>query len=241
MARRSDQRTRGARLREGRPAIGQPEDVAIPLEPFCVQGLLWRPVAAGGGLVIVANGTHAALASSFTHVAAAALLDAGVGVLALDLMTREEGEQADDRSPCSGDLWMIAGRLAIAIDWARAQGLVPAGGLGIVAASGAGAPAAIAASERPSDVAALALCCRRPDRAGPALAGVRAPTLLLVPAARDLAAHQRAAAIARDAQLLEAGADASALAEIAARWAAERLGTPLTPPATAEEAAPPPA
>ncbi len=91
------------------------------------------------------------------------------------------------------------------------------------------------AAAAPALVAAVVACEGRPDRAGPALAAVQAPTLLLVgagqaaPLAAGRAAMQRLACRKR-LEVVPGGVDEpaalAALAELAAAWFASHLAEP---------------
>lgn len=101
------------------------------------------------------------------------LADAGLATLLFDLLTVDE---ADDRANVF-DIGLLAGRLVEAIDWARAQFALP---IGLFGASTGAAAALTAAALRPDAVAAVVSRGGRPDLAGPVLAEVTAPTLLIV-------------------------------------------------------------
>jgi dienelactone hydrolase len=101
---------------------------------------------------------------------------AGLGTLLLDLLT--EGEEADRANVFDIDL--LAERLHAAIEWLRGE---PVGGDAAIGLFGAstGAAAALSAAARPhARVAAVVSRGGRPDLAGPRLAEVQVPTLLIV-------------------------------------------------------------
>ncbi|MEU4572144.1 dienelactone hydrolase family protein [Nonomuraea sp. NPDC023979] len=128
------------------------------------------------GVVVFAHGSGSSSLSPRNRFVADALNEAGLGTLLFDLLTPEE---AADRGNVF-DIELLAGRLLAATALVRedpgATGL-PVGYFG--ASTGAGA-ALWAAAEPDNIVAAVVSRGGRPDLAGPRLASVRAPTLLLV-------------------------------------------------------------
>ncbi|MFB4288787.1 dienelactone hydrolase family protein [Nonomuraea sp. ATR24] len=128
------------------------------------------------GVVVFAHGSGSSSLSPRNRFVADALNEAGLGTLLFDLLTPEE--EADRGNVF--DIELLAGRLLAATALVRedpgATGL-PVGYFG--ASTGAGA-ALWAAAEPDNIVAAVVSRGGRPDLAGPRLASVRAPTLLLV-------------------------------------------------------------
>ena len=78
------------------------------------------------------------------------------------------------------DIGLLAGRLAAATEWLRAQPGLAQLGVGYFGASTGAAAALRAAAEPGSDIAAIVSRGGRPDLAGPQLGAVRAATLLIV-------------------------------------------------------------
>ncbi|MGW0485879.1 dienelactone hydrolase family protein [Nonomuraea sp. NPDC003214] len=128
------------------------------------------------GVVVFAHGSGSSSLSPRNRFVADALNEAGLGTLLFDLLTPEE--EADRGNVF--DIELLAGRLLAATALVRedpgATGL-PVGYFG--ASTGAGA-ALWAAAEPDNIVAAVVSRGGRPDLAGPRLASVRAPTLLVV-------------------------------------------------------------
>jgi dienelactone hydrolase len=152
-----------------------PDTVEIDIGPDRLQALLGVPAGAGG-LVIFAHGSGSGRLSPRNNRVAAALREAGLATLLLDLLTPDEER---DRANVF-DIPLLATRLSFAADWSRAQtetAHLPIGYFG--ASTGAGA-ALVAASAPRSPVQAVVSRGGRPDLAGDALPHVRAPTLLLV-------------------------------------------------------------
>jgi putative phosphoribosyl transferase len=126
-----------------------------------------------GAIVMFAHGSGSSRHSPRNRSVAAALNRAGLGTLLFDLLTpAEEANRAN-----VFDIETLARRLADATEWLRGRESVPIGYFG--ASTGAAAALRAAASGE-SDVGAVVSRGGRPDLAGPRLADVRAPTLLIV-------------------------------------------------------------
>ncbi len=161
------------------PAID--EDIVVMAGPVRLGGHLSVPEAATG-IVLFAHGSGSSRHSPRNRYVAAVLNDAGLGTLLFDLLTVDEELDRD----IVFDIELLGRRLADATAWLRtrpeANGL-PIGYFG--ASTGAGA-ALWAAAEQGADVAAVVSRGGRPDLAGPRLADVTAPTLLIVGGHDDL-------------------------------------------------------
>lgn len=123
--------------------------------------------------MVFAHGSGSSRHSPRNRAVAAALQQAGLGTLLFDLLT--SSEEADRANVF--DIGTLAGRLADATRWLRSRESVPIGYFG---ASTGAAAALRAAASADADVGAVVSRGGRPDLAGPALADVRAPTLLIV-------------------------------------------------------------
>jgi dienelactone hydrolase len=155
---------REVRLRAGRVELDG--DLAVP--------------AGAAGVVLFAHGSGSSRHSPRNRRVAAALRQAGLATLLLDLLTAAEEELDRVSAELRFDVGMLAERLVAAVDWLLAEAAtagLPVGAFG--ASTGAGA-ALVAAVERPEAVAAVVSRGGRPDLAGAALTRVRAPTLLVV-------------------------------------------------------------
>jgi putative phosphoribosyl transferase len=148
----------------------------IGVEPIAgttrLAGSLTMPAAAPG-IVIFAHGSGSSRHSPRNRYVAAVLAEAGLGTLLFDLLTPEEEL---DRANVF-DIGLLADRLSQVTAWLRAQRPEPVGYFG---ASTGAAAALWAAAEPGADIAAVVSRGGRPDLAGPRLAGVTAPTLLIV-------------------------------------------------------------
>src|SRR6184192_2678560 len=152
-----------------------PDTVEIVVGPQRLQGLLGVPEDPAG-LVIFAHGSGSGRLSPRNNRVAAALREAGLATLLLDLLTPEEER---DRANVF-DIALLASRLSYATDWSIAApetAHLPIGYFG--ASTGAGAALVAAAEPRPV-VKAVVSRGGRPDLAGDALPHVLAPTLLVV-------------------------------------------------------------
>jgi dienelactone hydrolase len=161
------------------PAQSEEQLVRITAAPVTLEGNLTLPEKATG-IVLFAHGSGSSRHSPRNRYVARLLNEAKLGTLLVDLLTAEE-EVTDMRTAhLRFDIGLLARRLVAVTDWLTQQPhtrAVPIGYFG--ASTGAGA-ALVAAAERPEAVAAIVSRGGRPDLAGPALARVRAPTLLIV-------------------------------------------------------------
>lgn len=201
----------------------------IPAGDAAVDADLAVPEGAPG-VVVFAHGSGSGRHSPRNRQVAGALRDAGLGTLLLDLLTAEE-ERVDLRTrQLRFDVGLLARRLVGAVDWLGAQpgtGALPVGAFG---ASTGAAAALLAAAERPERVRAVVSRGGRPDLAGPALARVQAPALLVVggedhavldlnrEAAAHLAAEHRLEVVPHATHLFEEPGALDAVARLAADW-----------------------
>ncbi|MFE1772005.1 phosphoribosyltransferase family protein [Streptomyces sp. NPDC059008] len=148
------------------------EEVAIDAAGVRLTGDLNLPAGAKA-IVMFAHGSGSSRHSPRNRLVATALNRAGLGTLLFDLLTpAEEANRAN-----VFDIETLAERLTDATDWLRGRAAVPIGYFG----ASTGAAAALRAAASPNaDIGAVVSRGGRPDLAGPLLAGVRAPTLLIV-------------------------------------------------------------
>jgi dienelactone hydrolase len=108
------------------------------------------------------------------------LNEAKLATLLVDLLTPDE-EAIDMRTAhLRFDIGLLARRLVAVTDWLKGQPHTRELRIGYFGASTGAAAALVAAAERVEAVGAIVSRGGRPDLAGPALARVRAPTLLIV-------------------------------------------------------------
>ncbi|HZD88119.1 MAG TPA: hypothetical protein VE088_08960 [Gaiellaceae bacterium] len=153
--------------RAGRQVVVAAGGVELP-------GVLAVPPGAVGA-VVFAHGSGSSRLSPRNARVARLLHDSHLATLVFDLLTPEE---ASDRRNVF-DVPLLASRLSAATTWlgldARA-GILPVGYFG----ASTGAAAALWAASEDPDVRAVVSRGGRPDLAGPRLARMRAPTLLIV-------------------------------------------------------------
>lgn len=150
-------------------------EVRIPVGPGHVEGLLALPAGAAG-LVVFAHGSGSSRLSPRNAFVAGELQRTGMGTLLVDLLTPEEDARPETRF----DIPLLGRRLGEVTSWTRSQRATQALPLGYFGASTGAASALVAASAADSSVSAIVCRGGRPDLAGPALSGVRAPTLFIV-------------------------------------------------------------
>lgn len=162
----------GTKLLSGDPPLAVQ---AVRIAPLGLAGLLGVPDGARG-LVIFAHGSGSGRLSPRNQHVAAALRNAGLGTLLLDLLTPDE--EGDRRKVFDIDL--LAQRLGQATQWARAHETTRALTTGYFGASTGAGAALVAASQPENRVAAVVSRGGRPDLAEPVLDKVQSPTLLIV-------------------------------------------------------------
>lgn len=193
------------------------------------------------GVVAFAHGTGSSRLSRRNRAVAEILNEGGLATLLLDLLTAQE--EAADRatSHLRFDIRLLAERLIAAVDWLTLAEHTRGLPVGCFGASTGAAAALVAAARRPEVVSAMVSRGGRPDLAGPALARVRAPTLLIVGGldttvielnqeAFALLPHEKRLAIVPGAtHLFEEPGALEQVAELARDWFARYL-RPVAPP-----------
>ncbi|MEW2138456.1 phosphoribosyltransferase family protein [Streptomyces sp. NPDC005409] len=193
-----------------------------------------------GAVVMFAHGSGSSRRSPRNRAVAADLNRAGLGTLLFDLLT--PAEEADRANVF--DIETLAARLADATRWLRRRTSVPIGyfgaSTGAAAALWAAADLAAAAGPEPGpgsgpDVGAVVSRGGRPDLAAPRLAGVRAPTLLIVggrdttvlelnrQAQRELRCENRLEVVPGATHLFEEPGALDEVADLARSWFNEYL------------------
>ncbi len=209
--------------------------VSVQVGEAVLEGDLVLPAQARG-VVLFAHGSGSSRHSPRNRRVAATLKQAGFGTLLLDLLTPAE-EDADRTTRAHRfDIELLARRLIAAIDWLREQRNLSLP-IGLFGASTGAAAALVAAAARPDDVAAVVSRGGRPDLAGAALAGVLAPTLLIVGGAdlqvldlnrralQSLSAPvQQLVVVSGASHLFEEPGALDEVARLAAEWFTHHLG-----------------
>jgi putative phosphoribosyl transferase len=201
-----------------------------------VAGDLVVPSGAAG-LVVFAHGSGSSRHSSRNRAVAGVLQGTGLATLLFDLLTPSEEKRDDATAELRFDIAFLAQRLRSVVEWVRSEPALGRLSLGLFGAS-TGAAAALVAAAGDELVRAIVSRGGRPDLAGPALARVTSPTLLLVGAldtavvGMNRTAFDRVAA--RDKELVivpgathlfEEPGTLDAVARHAAGWFERWLGT----------------
>ncbi|MFE4541613.1 phosphoribosyltransferase family protein [Arthrobacter sp. NPDC056727] len=151
------------------------EEVDIPCEAVRLRGSLHLPSPCEA-VVVFAHGSGSGRHSPRNRYVASVLQDAGLGTLLLDLLTPDEEVVRANVF----DIALLAERLATAGRWLGTRQDTSRSRIGYFGASTGAGAALWAAAEADAQVAAVVSRGGRPDLAGPRLAAVRAPTLLIV-------------------------------------------------------------
>lgn len=155
------------------PVERRPADVVVDAGGLALAGDLTVPPGAGA-VVVFAHGSGSSRHSPRNRAVAAAMNRAGLGTLLFDLLTPAEETERENVF----DIETLGRRLADATRWLRH--LRSSVTIGYFGASTGAAAALWAAGSADADIGAVVSRGGRPDLAGPRLADVRAPTLLIV-------------------------------------------------------------
>lgn len=154
-------------------------DVTITTSAGAIHGTLAIPGGARG-IIVFAHGSGSSRHSPRNRFVAQVLNQANLATLLIDLLTPAE-EAIDLRTAhLRFDIALLAERLTGTTDWLNQNPLTANLRVGYFGASTGGGAALVAAADRPDVVDAVVSRGGRPDLAGPALAKVEAPTLLIV-------------------------------------------------------------
>jgi len=153
-------------------------DVEVFADSSRLAGTLTLPEHARG-VVAFAHGSGSSRFSPRNRAVASVLNRAGFATLLLDLLTAEEERVDGYTAHLRFNIDLLSQRLEAATDWLAREAVTARLPVGYFGASTGAAAALLAAAERP-EVTAVVSRGGRPDLAGPALALVRAPTLLIV-------------------------------------------------------------
>jgi putative phosphoribosyl transferase len=162
----------------GRNAI-QEHDVQVRAGDVSLPGTLSLPEGAEG-LVVFVHGSGSSRHSPRSQFVASTLNEGGLATLLFDLLTPEEERIDIVTRHLRFDIEALAGRTARALDWLGHQSRVRALPVGLFGASTGAAAALMAAAHRPHLVRTVVSRGGRPDLAGPELAQVHCPVLLIV-------------------------------------------------------------
>lgn len=209
--------------------------VTIPAGRDRIEADLVLPPGAHG-IVLFAHGSGSGRFSPRNRRVAAALQQARLATLLLDLLTEAEERIDAVTGELRFDIPFLAGRLLAATDWCADDVATRALPIGYFGASTGAAAALVAAARKPERVAAVVSRGGRPDLAGDAIQAVRAPTLLIVGAldtpvlALNREAYARLSGVKRlevvpgASHLFEEPGKLEVVAELARDWFLEHLG-----------------
>jgi putative phosphoribosyl transferase len=153
--------------------------VRLPADSVTLEGDLHVSDTAAG-VVLFAHGSGSSRHSSRNKFVAGELQTAGLATLLIDLLTREEEAVDQQTGHLRFDIPLLAQRLVAATRWLAEEPSTGSLNVGYFGASTGAGAALVAAAAEPDRVGAVVSRGGRPDLAGPALARVRAPTLLIV-------------------------------------------------------------
>ncbi|WP_433064175.1 dienelactone hydrolase family protein [Dactylosporangium sp. CS-033363] len=153
--------------------------MAVPSAGVVLDADVFVPAPARG-VVLFAHGSGSSRLSPRNRMVAERLNGVGLATVLTDLLTTDE-ERVDARTAeLRFDINLLAERLTGVIDWIGEQQAIARLPLGLFGASTGGAAALLAAADRPRRVRAVVSRGGRPDLAGPRIAEVVAPVMLLV-------------------------------------------------------------
>jgi dienelactone hydrolase len=153
--------------------------VRIPAGTVTLEGSLAIPAGACA-VILFAHGSGSSRHSPRNRFVAHTLYQAGLATLLMDLLTRQEEDADAAAGHLRFDIPFLAERLAAATDWLLANHDTRSLRIGYFGASTGAAAALVAAVRRPAAVGAIVSRGGRPDLAGPVVAQVQVPTLLIV-------------------------------------------------------------
>lgn len=153
--------------------------VLAPVDSLHLEGILSVPSAARG-VILFAHGSGSSRHSPRNRYVADILNESGLATLLIDLLTEDEQQVDLQTAHLRFDISLLAKRLEGISEWLVQHPEVRGLNLGHFGASTGAAAALVAAAELPQLIRAVVSRGGRPDLAGPSLAGVEAPTLLIV-------------------------------------------------------------
>lgn len=207
------------------------ELVHIDADGVRLEGALAVPAGAAG-IVLFAHGSGSSRLSPRNNYVAGVLRGEGLATLLFDLLTAEEDSDYERRF----DIPLLATRLAAATSWVAGREGTGGLAIGYFGASTGAAAALVASCETALEVSAIVSRGGRPDLAGPYLARVAAPTLLVVGgldtevielnrmAAEELRCEKEMAIVPGATHLFEEAGTLEEVAALAATWFKSHLG-----------------
>lgn len=212
--------------------------VRISAGSVTIDGDLRLPEGASG-IVLFAHGSGSSRHSPRNRYVATFLNASQLATLQIDLLTPAEERVDLQTSHFRFDIGLLAERLVGATDWLAQNPMTHTLRVGYFGASTGAGAALVAAAERPQLVAAVVSRGGRPDLAGPTLARVQAPTLLIVggndapvielnrQALVHLRCEKRLVIIPGATHLFEEPGALDQVAQFAREWFTHYLGSPV--------------
>jgi putative phosphoribosyl transferase len=154
-------------------------ELKIDVGDGVIVGDLTCPTGAQG-VVLFAHGTGSGRLSPRNRFVAGVLNQAGFATLLLDLLTESEAQEDEYSGHIRFDIGLLADRLHRATAWVKDDPDTQALPVGYFGASTGAAAALVSSVKNPATIKAIVSRGGRPDLAGPVLAQVTAPTLLIV-------------------------------------------------------------
>jgi dienelactone hydrolase len=222
-----------------RRAIGQGRSMWILVGRVALEGDLMVPVDAKG-IVLFAHGSGSSRFSPRNQYVARVLRQAGLATFLIDLLTEREEAADIQGAQYRFNIGMLAERLMGTTDWLTRSPETRKLAVGYFGASTGGAAALVAAAARSDVVKAVVSRGGRPDLAGPVLAAVRAPTMLIVggndpevaainrEALEKLQVEKEMVIIPGATHLFEEPGALEEVARLAANWFGKYLGNQAT-------------
>jgi dienelactone hydrolase len=153
--------------------------VTVSVDSVSLEGDWSLPTEAKGA-VLFAHGSGSSRHSPRNRYVADVLNEGGLATLLIDLLTADEQEVDLQTAQLRFDIALLANRMAKITEWVARRPDASSLRLGLFGASTGAAAALVAAAHLPALVQAVVSRGGRPDLAGPSLAHVQAPTLLIV-------------------------------------------------------------
>ena len=151
----------------------------IPVGRILLPARLQVPPEAHG-LVLFAHGSGGSRHSPRNQYVAHFLNEVGLATLLFDLLSETEEPLDSFNARLRNDIPLLAQRLRAATAWARRQPELEGLPIGYFGASNGAAAAMVAAVEEGETVRAVVTRGARPDLAGPVIANLRVPIMLIV-------------------------------------------------------------
>lgn len=217
-----------------RTPTGSARPVQVPLDDVALHGDLQSPDNPVG-LVIFVHGSGSSRFSPRNRYVAGELNKHGLATLLLDLLTEEEQKIDAETMELRFDIPLLSNRSTLVASWASKDPDLRNLPIGLFGASTGAAAALNTAAALKGAIAAVVSRGGRPDLAEPALAQVKAPTLLIVGGEDDtvlelnrkslelLRCTKRLHVVPGATHLFEERGTLEEVAKVAANWFHEHL------------------